>query len=217
MLVIESKTAKAGEQVQVGIWLDERNVYGLQFDIVYDSAALEFVSWDSTLAATTNPGAGRFRFAVARDGTQEPLPEYIGSLVFNVSGPSALSIVDVVAGDSTAQAVSLSTQDGAVTIEEYNVNFEAYWDAPPSSLGVTGTKVFVGNSADKNDGTFQQVADIASPGTVAPFSLDANQGDRYAYCFHYDAQGDTGPDSSVVSFSTDAALPAPSGFGIRVV
>jgi len=204
MLVIESKAAKAGEQVQVGIWLDERTVYGLQFDIVYDPAALEFVSWDSALAATTNPETGRFNFAVARDGTQQPLPEYIGSLVFNVSGPSTLSIVDVVAGDSTAQAVSLSTQDGAITIEENNVNlrieFQEFQSGVPIPDSADGIRVFESDGADPATANLVVLGDIAT--LVGTFTVSSNRGQRWYFGAYFN-EGGIGPAGNVTVFDTN--------------
>jgi len=217
MLKIESKFTQPGE-VSPAVTLDERTVYGLQFDVVYDPAALEYIEWQSGISgAVINPEPGRFNYIVSRDASQEPLPVDIGSLVFEASGSSQLILADVVAGDEFAQAVPLQLQHGFIEVTGVGMNFEAYWDAPASSFGVVHTRVFVGESADINDGTFQQVAAVAVPATAAPFSLGANIGTRYAYAVHVDGEGDVGPASMVVPFSTDLALPAPAGFGVRVV
>jgi len=216
MLVIESASVHLGDQVTLAITQMD-GAGGIQFELIYDPAHLAFVSWQSEPGAdaVTNPQSGQFRYVVS---SVSSLPEVLGYITLTVNGPSLLEFNNVVAGDPMGQAITLEAQDGEITIiEDTNVDFEAYWDAPPSSLGVVGTRVFVGNSADVNDGSFQQVADIAQPGNVAPFNLDANQGQRYAYAYHYDGEGDQGPNSSVVAFSTDAALPAPAGFGVRVV
>jgi len=217
---ISSVSAGIGEEVNVPVKLTA-DYWGVSGRLHYYSSALNYTGFtavQSLAASLVNPG--ELAFALFLSGNDPPIPkdpEIFLTVQFQVLGPSLLTLSDIGASDSAGQDVAITAVDGAVTIEDTNVNFEAYWDAPPSSLGVVGTKVFVGNSADVNDGSFQQVADIAQPGNVAPFNLDANQGQRYAYAYHYDGEGDQGPNSSVVAFSTDAALPAPAGFGVRVV
>ena len=214
LLILFNSAVVAGTLVSVPIVQTVR-AGGVQFDLVYDSAALtleEFIPAVGT-SPITNPQPGRFRFIVTQT---TPLPEELGVFVFRVNGASLLTLENVVVGSPLGENIEVEIINGAVNLES-DMNYEAFWEAPASSYGITGTRVFVGESNNVLDGTFQQVADVSQPANVAGFSLDANIGPRYAYAVHYDAEGDTSPNSVVVQFSTDLALPAPIGFGVRVV
>ena len=214
LLILFNSAVVAGTLVSVPI-VQTVGAGGVQFDLVYNSAALtleEFIPAVGT-SPITNPQPGRFRFIVTQT---TPLPEELGVFVFRVNGASLLTLENVVVGSPLGQNIEVEITNGEINLEN-GMNYEAYWDAPAASYGVVGTRVFVGESNDAADGTFVQVADVPQPENVAGFSLDANIGTRYAYAVHYDAEGDSSPNSVVVPFSTDLALPAPIGFGVRVV
>ena len=215
LLRVSSHQVRRGEVIVVNIQQDDA-AGGVQFDLVWDAGALEYVElMDPTGSAVTNLETGRLNYIVS---STEVLPVLLAQVRFRVNGESSLLLEDVVMGTPLGEAITVETEDGLITIvEEEAMNFEAFWDLPAASLGVVETRVYVGNSTDIGDGSFNQVGIAQMPDVVLGFSLDANQGVKYAYALHFDAQGDSGLPFTPVQFSTDLELPAVAGFGVRVV
>ena len=126
LLVLFNSAVVAGTLVSVPI-VQTVGAGGVQFDLVYDSAALtleEFIPAVGT-SPITNPQPGRFRFIVTQT---TPLPEELGVFVFLVNSASLLTLENVVVGSPLGQPIEVEIINGAINLENGMATINFAWD-----------------------------------------------------------------------------------------
>lgn len=214
MITIESAVARVNDVVTLAVSVDE-TILGVQFNLEYVDAALEYVSHDAPAGAlaTVNPQPGIVRAAIS---SASPLPGDVMFFTFRVLGSTVLALRSVIGADVNSQDILIESVDGSVQLEtgEGSMQVRVKWTYGDAS-GIGEFRVYQGVT-DSDLSGFTVVSTVSGSALEStPIDVTLDQGTIYFFVTAVDPRGESNP-SQVVSFLTDRPV-APQGVTVEII
>jgi hypothetical protein len=207
MITVRNYIANFGDTVGVEVISDESDMAGIQFHLHFDSNNLTFLNLESPgLGAANEVSPGDLAVVVSQ---ATALPATICTIYFEVSGPSTLTLSDVLASDSNAQGyVPQNITDGEIRIGGANMQVRAAWnDTNAPTAGVIESVLYQGDGPDPATDNFNSVATVPVGTTEAIVDVATNQGAVFFFVRLRNNIGLSDP-SNVARLETDLPQPA---------
>lgn len=211
MIRVPILSASLGGEISVPVVVDEE-IAGVQFTLLYDSAALGYLSTSSqqnTLLVVNDETPGILRISIAGSVV---VPNPVCGIFFTVNGPSELTIIDAVGSTTSAQDILLDSENGQINLlGDTIVNVKFSWSPPTPNQNVIEGIIYV-----STDGVnFLSLASVPPSSVEHTEVMDPGQGNLF---FHMRWRNpvDLSTPSAVVSLFTNAP-DSPSGFNVEIV